>query len=91
MAPEPDPFNQRLSSLMLGPVPPQAPSTSHATQRSWEDIPLFNPQFAQAAPGNSPEYSQQLQSASRQEPALHLNLNVTVIQACSTDLTSLLL
>lgn len=71
MAPEADPFNQRLSTLMLGPVPPQAPSTSHATQRSWEDIPLFNPQFAsaQAATGNSPEYSQQLQSASRQECA----------------------
>lgn len=69
MAPTDDPFNARLSTLMLGPG--HAPSTSHATQRSWEDIPMFNPQFASApaAAGNSPEYSaaQPQQSGSRQE------------------------
>ncbi|KAK9802773.1 hypothetical protein WJX73_001306 [Symbiochloris irregularis] len=74
MAPADDPFNQRLSTLMLGPAPP--PSTSHATQRSWEDIPLFNPQFAsaQAATG-SPDYSQPLQSASREAGSLSSGMN----------------
>ena len=36
----------RLSSLLLG--PPASASASHLTKNSWEDIPLFNPQFANA-------------------------------------------